>query len=103
MDLKELAEMYNVKPRKVGLRDKKKATEICTKILKCHKCGKSMDWVENTNICVCPTCTYQIGKKDNKQTFSVHKTISDKSKKFLSENYQTFLKNNKGKKESEDK
>ena len=87
MTQKELAEMYGIKPRRIGLRDKKKAVEICTKILKCHKCGESMRWVEGTNICVCTTCTYSTGKKENKKVFSVYKTISEKSKKFLTENY----------------
>lgn len=101
MTQKELAEMFGIKPRKVGLRDKKKAIEICTKILKCHKCGESMHWVEGSNVCVCPTCTYSVGKKENKQVFSVYKTISEKSKKFLTENYDTFIKASKKKEESE--
>ena len=101
MTQKELAEMYGIKPRRVGLRDKKKAIEICTKILKCHKCGESMHWVEGTNICVCPTCTYSTGKKESKKVFSVYKTISEKSKKFLTENYDTFIKASTKKEESE--
>ena len=51
-----------------------------------------MNWVEGTNICACPTCTYTIGKKENKETYSVSKTLSDKSRRFLENNYSQFAK-----------
>ena len=88
MTQKELAEMYGIKPRKTGLKDKRKAKDIVGKILKCHKCGGIMTWIKDTNQCVCPNCTYSIGKSENKQTLSVTKSVSDKSRKFLEDNYE---------------
>ena len=41
---------------------------------------------------ICPTCTYTIGKKENKETYSVSKTLSDKSRRFLENNYSQFAK-----------
>ena len=91
MTQKELAEMYGIKQRKGGLKDKRKATDIVCKILKCHKCGGVMRWIEDTNQCVCEKCTYSIGKNDDRHTLSVTKSISDKSRKFLEDNYASVL------------
>lgn len=91
MTQKELAEMYGIKPHKTGLKDKKKAKDIVCKILKCHKCGGTMKWITDTNQCVCPTCSYSIVENENKQSLCVTKSISNKSRKFLEDNYSSVL------------
>lgn len=91
MDMKEIATLFGVKERDASMKNKKKAVEIMEKILSCPKCKKPMKWIEGTNVCVCETCTYTVGKKDNKKTFSVSKTIQDRSRKFLDNNYQYML------------
>lgn len=91
MTQKELAEMYGIKPHKGGLKDKRKATEIVKKILTCHKCGGTMRWIENTNQCVCDNCTYSVGKSEKRHSLSVTKSISDKNRKFLEDNYSSVL------------
>lgn len=93
MTIKEVATMFNVNVEKSrAMKNKKKAKEIVGKILECPKCKQPMNWIEGTNICACPTCTYTIGKKDNKETFSVSKTLSDKSRRFLENNYSQIAK-----------
>jgi len=88
MDMKEIATLFGVKERDASMKNKKKAVEIMEKILSCPKCKKPMRWIEGTNVCICDTCTYSVGKNDNKKTFSVSKTIQDRSCKFLENNYQ---------------
>ncbi len=97
MNLKEVAAMYGIEEKDCAMKNKKKANEIMDKILKCHKCGGQMNWIEGTNICVCPTCTYSIGKKENKETYSVSKMIQDRSKRFLENNYKNIDKESEGK------
>ena len=93
MTIKEVAKMFNVNTEKSrAMKNKRKAKEIMEKILLCPKCKQPMNWVEGTNICACPTCTYTIGKKENKETYSVSKTLSDKSRRFLENNYSQFAK-----------
>ena len=89
MTIKEVAKMFNVNTEKSRAM---KAKEIMEKILMCPKCKQPMNWVEGTNICACPTCTYTIGKKENKEIYSVSKTLSDKSRRFLENNYSQFAK-----------
>lgn len=91
MTQKELAKMYGIKERKVGIKDKAKAKEIVDKILKCHKCGSRMEWIIDTNQCVCPNCTYAVGKKESKQLLSISRTLNDKNIKFLENNYAAVL------------
>lgn len=91
MNIKEVATMFGVKEKNNAMRNKQKAKEIMGKILKCHKCGSQMNWIEGTNVCVCPTCTYSVkkkGKNETKEVFSVSKTLQEKSRKFLENNYQ---------------
>jgi len=92
MTQKELAKMYGIKTRKVGLKNKEKAKEIVDKILKCHKCGKRMTWIKDTNQCVCQNCIYSIGKKENKQIMSISRSLNDKNLKFLESNYDNVKK-----------
>lgn len=104
MTQNELAEMYGIKPKKDGLKNKNKAKEIVGKIAKCPKCGELMKWIEGTNVCVCETCVKLIGSGDSAYKISLTKEISDKSRKFLESNYSSVLKNiqkEKAEKESE--
>lgn len=98
MNMKELASMFNVKEQDKSMKNKKKAKEIIGKILRCHKCGTQMRWIEDTNVCVCPNCTYTVEKKENgkskKVTYSVTRTLSDKSRRFL-ENNTKYLEESK--------
>ena len=67
MTIKEVAKMFNVNTEKSrAMKNKRAKKEIMEKILMCPKCKQPMNWVEGTNICACPTCTYTIGKKENK-------------------------------------
>lgn len=91
MNMKELASMFNIKEQDKSMKNKEKATEIIGKILRCHKCGSQMKWIEDTNVCVCPNCTYIVGKKEkDPKTYSVTRTLSDKSRRFL-ENNKKYL------------
>ena len=76
-----------VNKKKSGMKNKKKATEIVNKITTCPKCKQPMKWIADTNICVCPTCTYVIGKDENKEEYSFTKTLNDRNIKFLRDNY----------------
>lgn len=80
MNMTEFREKYATKKPNHLMKDKKKAIDIIQKILKCHKCGETMNWVEGTNICVCPKCVRANGD------MSVFKVISDKSHNFLEYN-----------------
>ena len=93
MTQKELADMFGVEKKKVGLKDKKKAAMICKKILRCYMCGKMTKWIEGTDICVCPNCIGSENSPSRRKHF--YKKISKKSKKFLSENYHVLVKNKK--------
>ena len=96
MTIKELASMYNVNVKNKGMKNKNKAKEMIEKFLKCPKCKKTMTWIDGTNVCTCPICTYTVSKKVNKkevqETYSVYKTISEKSRIFLENNYLQFAK-----------
>lgn len=94
MEFNEWKKTVNKKNK--AMRNKKKATEIVNKITTCPKCRQPMQWVRDTNICVCPTCTYVIGKDEEKETFEFTKTLTDRNIKFLQENYDAV-------KEREDK
>lgn len=87
MNMKEIATLFGVKERNASMKNKKKAVEIMEKILQCPKCKKPMKWIEGTNVCVCQDCTYTVGKKESKETFSVSKEIQNRSRKFLENNY----------------
>lgn len=88
MNMKEIATQFGVKEKDKSMKNKKKAVEIMGKILTCPKCKKTMKWIEGTNVCVCPSCTFTVGKEKNKKTCSVSKTLQDRSRKFLENNYQ---------------
>lgn len=98
MNMNEVAKMFNVKEQNKAMKNKEKAKEIIGKILKCNKCGGQMNWIENTNVCVCPNCTYTVvkkGKKDTTETCSVSRTLSDKSRKFLENNMKYITEESK--------
>ena len=99
MTMKEIATLFGVKEKDASMKNKKKAIEIMEKILRCPKCKKSMKWIEGTNVCVCPSCTYSLGKNEGKKTFSVSKTIQDRSCKFLENNYHYMPIETEGSKE----
>lgn len=88
MNINEVATMFGVGNRSKAMKNKEKAKEIIGKILRCPKCGNPMKWIEGTNVCVCSTCTYSVGKKENKKTYSVSKTLQEKSRRFLENNIQ---------------
>ena len=98
MNMKEIATLFGVKERNASMKNKKKAIEIMEKIIQCPKCKKPMKWVEGTNVCVCQDCTYTVGKKESKETFSVFKEIPNRSRKFLENNYH-YMESNKESKE----
>lgn len=101
MDIKEVSKLFGVKEHDKSMKNKTKAKEIIDKILKCNKCGSQMKWIENTNVCVCPNCTYTYGKKNKKdkkdttKTLSISRTLSDKSRRFLENNYNVVAKESK--------
>lgn len=88
MNMKEVAALFGVKEKDRSMKNKEKAVEIMEKILACPKCKKTMRWIEGTNACVCPTCTFTVGKEKNKRICSVSKTFQDRSRRFLENNYQ---------------
>lgn len=88
MNMKEIAALFGVKEKDRSMKNKEKAVEIMEKILACPKCKKTMKWIEGTNACVCPTCTFTVGKEKNKRICSVSKTFQDRSRRFLENNYQ---------------
>lgn len=92
MTITEFAKIYGSENVDKSMKNKNKAKEIAEKILTCPKCGKQMDWIKNTNICVCPTCVYTIGKNENKKVYSITKTLPDRSYKFLENNYDSITK-----------
>lgn len=90
MNMKEIAALYGIKEVDKSMKNKTKAKDIVEKILKCPKCGKPMHWVKDTNVCVCQTCTYTVGKKENKKTYSITKPLSNRDYKFLVNNYDSI-------------
>ncbi len=74
-----------------GLKDKNKAKQIIEKILLCPRCKKTMTWVENTNIVVCPNCTYKVGSGENEHVFNQTKTLNNDNVTFLRRNYSRYL------------
>lgn len=98
MNMKEIATLFGVKERGRSMNNPKKAIETMENILRCPKCKKTMKWIEGTNVCVCQSCTYTIGKKGLKETFNVFKTIQNRSRKFLENNYH-YMKSVKESKE----
>ncbi len=91
MNINEVATMFGVGNRSKAMKNKEMAKEIIGKILRCPKCGKHMKWIEGTNVCVCSTCTYSVDKEENKKTYSVSKTLQEKSRKFLENNIQYII------------
>ncbi len=91
MTINEVAKMYNVNIRNKEMKNKNKAKEIVEKILECPKCKNTMKWLDNTNVCICPTCTSSISNKknknDSKAIYNVYKILSEKNLKFLDNNY----------------
>lgn len=94
MNMKEVAALFGVKEKSKAMNNKKKAVEIMGKMLICPNCKKPMRWIEGTNVCVCPDCTYTVGKDSDKKTYSVSKTLQDRSRKFLENNYQYMIEEN---------
>lgn len=88
MNMKEIATLFGVEEKDKSMKNKTKAVEIMEKILACPRCKKTMKWIEGTNACVCHTCTFTVGKEKNKRICSVSKTLQDRSRKFLENNYQ---------------
>ena len=79
MNMKEIPTLFGVEEKDKSMKNKTKAVEIMEKILRCPK---------GTNACVCHTCTFTVGKEKNKRICSVSKTLQDRSRKFLENNYQ---------------
>lgn len=99
MTISEIATLFGIKETEKSMKNKAKAKDILAKILKCHKCGDNMKWIEGTNVCVCEKCTYTVGKDEHKQTFSVSKNIPERSRRFLENNYSLLFEEDKEKEE----
>lgn len=87
MNIKEVAKMFGVTEKEKSMKNKDKAIEIMERTLACPKCKKTMRWVTGTNVAVCNTCTYVTGKEKNKKILSVSKTLNERNRKFLENNY----------------
>lgn len=96
MNIKEVAAMYGITESTKGMKNKEKAKEIIGNILLHKKCGNQMNWIKDTNICICPKCEYRVkhkskdGKKEITRTYNVTRILSPRSVKFLADNYDSI-------------